>query len=456
MPRFVSICIVLAIGFLTVGCDQGALSPKNGEVHKEGPGGQVKANSSEKRQGPVGMSPIHRFSDVDIRVDGPLKPGSRTELTVEVEGNLDPYKSEVQLRLPEVSALETRKSQVEAGKALPEQASWSQRIGKGRPFRARSTVQIDDPGYYQVIASVSAQDANVTSSDGKLIKNTAVQTVWLWITESGGEVKSTFDRSLYSENERSQPGPLTKISEAPKLPTVSSQGESTDRLNPISDKTTINVSYINPTTGTPEVLSGARVRYKRYDGLHRFVDEGTEVIDENVDVTIPCYSEDLRGDGYYSGTVHVSDNSRLRVEHPQLVSDRVATFYGSFGTDCGKEVPVRGAWKMSHVFKEMSETIQRSRDHFEEERGKIHVKLKYDTDNSYYCSDLPIPLGRCESSRERIYIKDVLGDSTRGDTHIGGDYGDYVVSHEYGHALHQKGLGGNPVLGECPSPHRLN
>ena len=90
--------------------------------------------------------------------------------------------------------------------------------------------------------------------------------------------------------------------------------------------------------------------YTVYDGLGRERRSSTEVIDDNGNVTIPCYSDDIHGSGSYSGTIHAQDNYRLRVYHPQTESDVVGSFSGEFATDCGQQIPVRSAYKMSHVF----------------------------------------------------------------------------------------------------------
>lgn len=175
-----------------------------------------------------------------------------------------------------------------------------------------------------------------------------------------------FDRSLFPDGARQQPGPLTMKDERPKLPVVNARPSSQKtRLNS-TGVTTICMDYINQTTHSPEPLSGARVSYTVYDGLGRKRSSSTEVIDDNGNVAIPCYSDDIHGPGSYSGTIHVQDNYRLRVYHPQTGSDVVGSFSGEFATDCGQQIPVRAAYKMSQVFMRMSETIEKSRSFFQE------------------------------------------------------------------------------------------
>jgi hypothetical protein len=398
-----------------------------------------------------------RFSKLDIQVEGSLTPGSTAYLSVETQGNLPPEQTHVRLTLPELAALKARKegklAKLAPGKPLPAQGSWRGAMGSSQTLQQQTTVHIKEPGYYQVIASASAENGDVRTKNGEWIKNTASQSVWLWVTEAGGKVTKQFDRSLFPDGARQQPGPLTMKDERPKLPVVNARPSSQKtRLNS-TGVTTIYMNYINQTTHSPEPLSGARVSYTVYDGLGRKRSSSTEVIDDNGNVAIPCYSDDIHGPGSYSGTIHVQDNYRLRVYHPQTGSDVVGSFSGEFATDCGQQIPVRAAYKMSHVFMRMSETIEKSRSFFQEQRGKIHVKLNWNADNSYYCDGFNA-WGPCTGTKEKIVIKDRPGDDPN--SHIGGQFGDLVVAHEYGHAMHEEALNGNAASGECPSPHYLD
>ena len=226
-------------------------------------------------------------------------------------------------------------------------------MGSGQSLQRQTTVRLKEPGYYQVIASASAENAELQTESGEWIKNTASRSIWLWVSDAGGKVTETFDRSLFPDGARQQPGPLTMKDELPKLP-VAGKGPSAQQLKSNVGFTMIYVDYMNQTTQAPEPLSGARVNYTVYDGLGRKRNSSTEVIGSGGYVSIPCYSDDIHGPGSYSGTIHVQDNYRLRVYHPQTGSDRVGSFSGDFATDCGQQIPVRAAYKMSHVFKRMS------------------------------------------------------------------------------------------------------
>src|SRR5699024_810428 len=108
----------------------------------------------------------------------------------------------------------------------------------------------------------------------------------------------------------------------------------------------------------------------------------------------------------------------------------VGSAYGYMPLDCGFLIsmhPLPGE-RTPHLFQVMNTAIENSRSFFQESRDLIEV-YAYDSDGSSYYSP--------GNDHIVIYHKD------DNNTHIAGDYGDFVAAHEYGHALHEKGLGGN-------------
>lgn len=449
---------LLTLGLMTSllvfgGCDQIAVMDKEvGSTH------QFEATSSENYGSQYRKLPAAMRFKLNLRAEGSFKPGEIVQISVKALSNLPTKQAELKLILPEVAALQESKGQGRAvlsrSKPIPTHGSWNRDLGQGQSFQRKVALQIEQPGYYQVIASAVAEAEEVETDDGRRVKNSSTRDIWLWIDEEGGKVTEEFDRSLFPEDIREQPGPLTLKSELPKIG-VSSSSEGKTTASNSSSSTTLYVDYINQTTGTPEPLEGARVSYSVRDwrGIERH--SGTNVIGSDGEVSIPCYLQDPRGSATYSGTIHVQDNYRLRVYHPQTGSDVTGYFSGNSETDCGQQIPVRASYKMSHVFAQMDKTIEESRSFFQEERGKMHVHLEWDVDNSFYCPEQgPFIDPWCsDGGGDTVVIMDSPDPS--GDTHIGGTFGDFVIAHEYGHAMHEKALGGNEGSGECPSPHYI-
>lgn len=449
--------LVLAFGLLVIaGCDQASVTDSNVAVpsEQEATSGAIDGLSSSSEEVPE----VTRF-ELGLQAQGSLKPGKPVQITVKVYSALPTKQANLKLFLPAVAALQnsqgSRQPVLPRGKPIPTQGSWSQGIGQGQSLQRQTTIRIKEPGYYQVIASAIAESDEALTEDGQRIRNSTTRDLWLWIDEDGGKVTEEFDRSLFPKNARKQPGPLTLKSELPKIGIASQSSDANLQRNSSSGSTTIYVNYVNQTSGVLEPLMGARVRYTTYDGRGRQVRNSTEVIGSDGTVTIPCYSDEYYGSGTYTGTIHVQDNYRLRIYHPQTSSDRVGSFSGEFATDCGQQIPVRAAYKMSHVFMTMSETIENSRSFFQEERGKMHTHLEWDVENSYYCGPIFDPLEPwcSDGGDDTIVIMDTFGSDDPGDTDVGGLGGDFTVAHEYGHAVHEKALGGNE--GGCSEPHSV-
>jgi len=184
-----------------------------------------------------------RFSKLDIQMDGPLTPGGDVRLSVEARGDLPTEQTHLRLTLPELSAMSAEKTQIRAGKPLPAQGSWTQAVGNGQSLQRQTTVRLEEPGYYQVIASASAENADLRTKSGEWIKNTASRSIWLWVSDAGGKVTEQFDRSLFPDEARQQPGPLTMKDELPKLPIANAGPSSPNTRSNSTEVTTIYVNY---------------------------------------------------------------------------------------------------------------------------------------------------------------------------------------------------------------------
>ena len=109
-----------------------------------------------------------------------------------------------------------------------------------------------------------------------------------------------------------------------------------------------------------------------------------------------------------------------------------------YESDCDPNLPSHVIdSERSWLFRRFSEFIPFSRGLLNVSRPRIDVVYDANASTAFYAS-----------SNDRVTI----GPST-----IFFDYGRFVVSHEYGHAIHEKALGGiAPNSGQCPTPHSLN
>lgn len=156
----------IVIRFSPVGCTSAAAlaavlltgcvdeTPSSLEVASDAPalGAQTPAQPASTPE----MVIEPRF-EIDLEIDGPLKPGHPIHLTVRGGARFATQDAEVRLILPEVAAAE-RSSweliEIPVGEDLPPHLRIRKGFAAGETFRERATVTIPEPGYYYVLATV--------------------------------------------------------------------------------------------------------------------------------------------------------------------------------------------------------------------------------------------------------------------------------------------------------------
>lgn len=388
------------------------------------------AGDSISNEGPDIVA-VSRFA-VRVQAAGSFRPGQPIQIVAAVRANLDTDDAEFSLRLPEVAA--ARQSRWDAvdlplGVPVPAAAAWRRRMTRGQEMRHTTTVTIPEPGYYMVVATAAAESGGF-AENGSWVQEVAHQELWLWISEDGGRVTETFDPGVFPAGARRQPGPLSFERGPAKV--VPRQGGRTAQTASVAGAMTLVATYWNPTTFAVDPLPNATVEYTVYSAIGEQLYTKLALTDAYGRASIPCEYDEFARFGSYAGAVYTS-NGDIRVEPAQ-----VGTFSGGFAADCGAMREARVAWKSAHVFAIMNRTVTLSRTHFGYARGHLMVYLQQDATNSFYTA-----------SRDYVVIKDGT------ESHVGGATGDFIVAHEYGHAMHEKALGGN-TGGSCPSPHHIS
>ena len=301
-------------------------------------------------------------------------------------------------------------------------------------------IQFPEPGYYRVVAMVSDQSGKVTEN-GQWIDPADGEEVWLWIDEDGGQVTERFDKSLFPDSLRMQPGPFVAKDAAPRWVPVRN-GKAVSGPPSKSGGATLVVTYFDPVDGVNKPLKDARVDIDIYDGYEdKVVGGGTLQTDQNGEVLVECEQED---------PVYEVQISVLAENGDVVVYDQADSKQVSYLEDpaCGATVVTDAYSSTSHVFSRMDVTIERSRNFFQRSRSKIPVKLSY-SEGSLYWPDGWFINGHLYGG-DYIVINE-------GDSRFSNSSGNRIIAHEYGHALHEKGLGGNatPPGGGCPDEHYL-
>jgi hypothetical protein len=309
--------------------------------------------------------------------------------------------------------------------------------------RQQTSVTIPKPGYYMVVASVLQRSDEPPVADGQLVQNVAHEVIWLWIDENGGRVTREFDRSLFPAGTRPQPGPLSSKQQRPRMrPGRSNNASSAGEDRPLSSMSTtasypsqvdLQVTYWHQDSAKYVPLARAMAKYVRYDSYGNYCDQETVSTAFDGSVQVPCL---LDRQGLPSGSYEVQVYTRsgtVQVNNPNFVSH----FWGDFTWDCGYPVEVFAESNASHVFTNMNRTISASEAFFSYRRPFIEVDLVSDS-ISGYCPVSGFG-GKCNRAD---YLRIGTHTSQTYGPQVWGTNGVFVQAHEYGHAFHEKALGG--------------
>jgi hypothetical protein len=116
--------------------------------------------------------------EIEVEVDGALKPRQPIQLTVRGNARHGTADAEIRLLLPELAAAQ-RSSwdsiNIPLGEDLPPQFRIRKGFAAEESFRERATVTFPEPGYYYVLATIlQHSDDQRTDASGRLIGSGAV------------------------------------------------------------------------------------------------------------------------------------------------------------------------------------------------------------------------------------------------------------------------------------------
>lgn len=388
------------------------------------------------------LASIQRF-DLDVNVEGDLTPNSPTRITLNVRAHVPTEKADIKLLLPEIHAARAAEARyghrqvidLPIGTPLPPSLHEEASIAEGETVRLSHLVNIKEPGYYMLAAVVRAPEEEVMTRDGRMIDNADREYLWLWIDEDGGRVTAEFDNSLFPDWAYQVAGPLTRQSEAPRMRPVQPGNESANSNvtgKSSSNKVTFYFTYLDPKTDELVPVSSRPVYYVQEDQYTgEILAQGWSRTDTGGEWSRSCDPM-----GYES--IDVELHTRGDVD---VIWQGTNTVAGSTFTSlaaCGHTIEKRVNGSMVYVLEEMTKAVQRGESHFAPyARGGLTVDLRNDQDRSFY-----------RPNEDRIYLADERYDG-------GQQWDDFIIHHEWGHAFHEKALGGNEG-GNCPSRHYLN
>jgi hypothetical protein len=399
----------------------------------------------------------NRF-DLDVGVEGSLKPGHPIHLTLRGTANFAAKDADVRLSLPEVAAAE--KSgwdvvEIPVGEETRPHVSLRRSFSAGERFHERTTISIPEPGYYFVMATAKQYSNDSDTDRPNLVGDVSGKALWLWIDERGGRVTEKFDTTLFAPDMRKERGPRTHKYKAPRTRKKGAQIACT--VYPPDGP----MLYSCPGEGEPlppppppTATHSFSVEYDKAGGGHvsapvpgiRYVWRVTS--STGYSIATSAGFADANGNIPMIDCQGPTSERNVQVD-VFTINDRVEVLFGPASTPagrytgtCGGSNMVTANMYMAQAFLSMLRTVEGHYRAFGQPvPRRIPVSLNETGATHYFYS---VPEIRMYASYQILF----------------GEFGAYAAAHEWGHMWHDKYLippGANNGLiryySGCPTEH---
>ncbi|MEP6590393.1 MAG: hypothetical protein ABJC19_04335 [Gemmatimonadota bacterium] len=384
------------------------------------------------------LAPIEAF-DLDVRITGRFEPGSPITVVASARSNIDMQAGTLRITAPELESAKRSawdgSFRVAVGAKVAPALEVPAGLARGQSSTISTTLTADRSGLYRVVVSAVAEGRE--SNPGNSIQPAVHKELWLLVDSAGGRAMEFFDPSVTPTGMIPQLGPWRKLSDRSSLP----RGDGEARILTSDGSDHYRVVFYDSDSSAYLALPGLTAEFNVYtdDGFggSEITDYGFSGTDAIGDMTIEC--------GQWS--VGQTYSGMLRFSNQYVVLSNIFPFYGVSGAGgydaCGTWSSAGSPYQIiapsaanARVFATLTSTIPTSRSYFGFQRNQIPVKVYSDTGTSNY-----------SAGADDI---EMYGNA------IWTAYGRFAATHEYGHALHEKALGGNAASGNCPTGgHRI-
>jgi hypothetical protein len=380
---------------------------------------------------------LSRF-ETQLSITGDLRPGGRVTITYVVTAKVATPRAHVSIDMPELHF--TRRTgfthtPLPLGERIQSEVSRQASLRSGEALTGSYTLTIPKAGYYRVV--LVARDKDPASRarrtpEALFITDFASQEAWILITEDGGKVTSELEV-------RAVPPHLT--ANAGMFQPRATGGA--DAKPPADSRTEMCcggptfgiVKYYDYDTQQYVTVPGAKLTAKVYSNYYGTL-TGQEyyfVADDNgfFDSNCPVDWEE-RWD-----VIVYLDDQYMDMGNGKIVGEGYSITNG----DCGSTRDYLVASEWAHVYTVLKRVvIPNATSLFGRSRPKIGIFIK----------------SNISSSRYR-HFSGVLDEIEYKSGNVFGGHGQFTIAHEYGHAFHNRALGGIPepvdLDGLCDGGH---
>lgn len=397
---------------------------------------------------------------LDLKVVGALRPGLPVQLVLTTTGTAATSVADIEIVLPEVAAAEASSwtdYRPIVDRRIPTAASRRMSLNVGSSTVVQHTVTFPVPGYYTVVASARARDTDSIPDvvNGEILQDEAHRILYLLVDEQGGRQMDKMDPRALPPTAQGRLGPRLdrpgvaappvnlarpprpRGSNGPSASSSPARLVSAPSLRANSASFRAVVHYQEPSASTYVPVADAEYYLYLYNSAFSYMSSRNGYLATDGSVTIGC------DEAYYAELVVYAWNSRATVGDAS--NYRYGQEIGNFsiypGSDCSKGTISYPADPVpSHIFVGVNRSAIGAQKHFGRSLPRMPAVLTQDMTTSYstYCPDTTLT-GCKEFGPEGNFLRIQTAPGTN---EVWGEWGLFVTAHEYGHAFHEKMLGG--------------
>ncbi|MYG81372.1 MAG: hypothetical protein F4187_06180 [Gemmatimonadetes bacterium] len=289
-------------------------------------------------------------------------------------------------------------------------------MAAGGRWKQRVTIPAMEKGYYRV--AMSGATAGPPSDLGPFLIEEVYEQVWMFISDGRAQLTELFDPSVFPTGTRPVPGPILVRGLGRDAGDAAFAKPDTARRRYLYT----SLSYYNgseyvPAAGTR--ISGAYFPKRGGSGFNK---ETQTVPDNGINRWgCPGNNVTLKGSAIAQETEYITE-----------AQWKLNAYWDAEKSECGDTIRVPASRYVYLPWYHLNESAENIQDHFGFERGRVKWRVRLTDESSYYTR-----------WRDRITL------NRRGYTSW------WVAAHEYGHAIHNKALGGMWSTSNC-NPHPVN
>jgi hypothetical protein len=405
---------------------------------------QTEESEGEHREGSAFLKSRERFT-LNLEVTGSLKPDAPIQVRATATALEATEQVELKIVLPEVEFARHfgwKFDRSPLNLKFPAAALQTRSLAKREVVQQHASVVVGAPGYYRAIAMITKHSDEPDFVDGVYVQPQHRITVWFVIDAAGGKITGEFAPEALPRSWYKAPGParfVGGVSEPAADDPRVAQGP--------GDPGSRQLIYLDSTAQSYRPAAGVWIKFDMWDHLaYAYTGSSSDVTDAN---------------GWYQAWCPYDDWSWVETTY-QLMSLRIiigdVAGPREYRNDCnyGPVVMTFPEEDEYQVFKNMDHIAALTQSYFARSRGRLPVDLIWRTWDPCYndvSRYIHAPWGwssYCGFGGDRVQIRDAAPNRA-----IWGPYGYFTQAHEYGHAFHEKALGGIHHAGDCGASHSL-